>query len=205
MGKDAKKVKAPGEIVRLELTVTISVLMFIGIVALTVLYVEFPNWQPIIRFSGSAAGIAAGILSAFYVGRGLRITIEQRDSLLRDDKVSIAFKVAARWSDPNLVKLREQWRNLLKEMDGKTDGEACNVLVNDAHKKTVAADVLNLFEEISFAARCGYADMDTLKNILRSVVVHHYSTISPWIDRVRRDKRQPTAYEHFEWLRNQWK
>ncbi|PYX63774.1 MAG: hypothetical protein DMG78_31300 [Acidobacteria bacterium] len=36
-------------------------------------------------------------------------------------------------------------------------------------------------------------------------MVHKPGSGHPWIDRYRKDKNQPTAYEHFQWLTNLWK
>ncbi len=200
-----KKAKSPGEIFKLEFPVTVSVLLLIAIVGLTACFVWLPAWRPQVEFFGISAGVAAGILSAFYVGRGLQITIEQRDRALNDDKISRAFAFAHRWNDPTFAELREDWRALLKEIDGNGEAEICRILDGDHHKQTVAADVLNFFEEVSYAARTGVADMETLRQIQHSVVVHYFSTISPWIEKRRRDKKQQTAFEHLEWLANQWK
>lgn len=196
---------SPGELVRMQVALTASGGLLIIVAIMTCLFIEEPSWRPGISFFGVAAGIAAGILSAFYVGRGLEVTIEQRDRALREEKISRAFALAQRWNEPNFAKLREDWRALLDEIEGKDAAVACGIVEGDHHKKTVAADVMNFFEEVAFAARSAVADMETLKNVHRSIVVHYYSTISPWIEKVRRDRRQPTAYEHFEWLTNQWK
>jgi Domain of unknown function (DUF4760) len=195
---------SPGEIVEVRVVVTASILLLISVVALTCIYVKEPTWQPGIRFFGGAAGVAAGILSAYYVGRGLKVTIEQRDRALKDDKITTAFDLARCWNDPNLTQLRAEWRGVLDEVDGKTGDEVCEIL-RDRQKRTVATDVLNFFEELAYAARSETADIETLRNILRSIVERYYSAMSPWIDRHRRDKHQPTAFEHLEWLRNQWK
>jgi len=195
--------KPPGEVMRLQVPLRTSVLLFIVILLLTYLYIVEQSWRLGIEFFGTAVGIEAGILSAYYVGRGLKISIEQREKALTEEKISRAFALASRWNEPNFAKLREDWRALLIEVTGKNENEVCDILQNDHHKKTVASDVLNFFEEVAYAARSGVAEIETLKNVHRSIVVKYYSAISPWILRIRRD--QPTAYEHFEWLRDQWK
>lgn len=200
-----EKQLSPGGILTLKIPVTASVILTIAVVVLTYLYATRESWRSTITFFGAAAGIAAGILSAFYVGRGLRITIEQRDKALKDDKISRAFVLAQRWNEPNLARVREDWRALLEEIDEKNEHEVCEILHGDHHKKAIAADVMNFFEEVGYAVRSGVADIETLKNTHRSIVVHYYSTISPWINKIRRDEHQQTAYEHFEWLRDQWK
>jgi hypothetical protein len=196
---------SPGQVVKLEVSITISILLVIGVVLLTLGFYFEPTWRPTIEFFGAAIGVAAGILSAYYIGGGLRITIEQRDSALSDERISRAFAFAERWNAPTFAQLREDWRKLLNELDGKQNHEACKVLLDDPHKQTVAADVLNFFEEIAYAVKSGVADGETLKKVHRSIVVRYYSTISPWIESVRRDQNQPSAYEHLEWLKNQWK
>jgi len=203
MGKD-NNAASPGEIFKLQFPVTVSLLLLIAILLLTAGFIWVPNWRSQIEFFGISAGVGAGILSAYYVGRGLQITIEQRDKALSDEKISRAFSIAARWNEPNLARTREQWRRLLDEIEGKDAAEVCDILNRDPHKKAVAADVLNFFEEVGYAARSGVIDMGTLKNVHRSLVIHYFSTILPWIEKIRRDKHQPTAYEHFEWLSDQW-
>jgi hypothetical protein len=194
--------KPPGEIIKLQVTVTASIVLFVAVLLLTLLYVKEESWRPAIVFAGTGFGIEAGILSAYYVGRGLKVTIEQRDKALTEEKISRAFVLASRWNEPNFAKLREDWRALVTEVTGKDEHAVCEILERDHHKQTVASDVLNFFEELAFAARSGVAEMDTLKNVHRSIVIRYYSAILPWIARIRRN--QPTAYEHFEWLRNKW-
>lgn len=200
----ADKSSPPGQIMKVQIPVSISLLLVLTVIVLTALLAYKSEWKLEIEFFGAAMGVAAGILSAYYIGRGLKVTIEQRDRALIDDKIARAFTLAQRWNEPNLARVREDWRKLVAEVDEKAAHEVCLVL-QDHHNKTIAADVLNFFEELSYAARSGVADMETLKQIHRSIVVRYYSAMMPWIEKIRRDGPQPTAYEHLEWLRNQWK
>ena len=202
MGNGSKK--SPGDVVKLNVVVTFALLLAIAVIVLTWIFAAKPSWQPAMKFLGAATGVAAGILSAYYIGSGLKVTIEQRDQSLLDEKISRAFKFARSWNDPNLTDLRAKWRAVLDEVDGKTGDEVCHILTDHA-KRTVATDVLNLFEELAYAARSGVADIETLRNVLRSIVERYFSAMEPWITRHRRDKHQPTAFEHLEWLRNEWK
>jgi hypothetical protein len=200
----SRNTSSPGQFVRLEIPLTVSVVLLIAVIASTFVFVYKTAWRPGIEYLGAATGVAAGILSAYYIGKGLRITIEQRDKGLVDDKIARAFSFVQRWNEPNLAEVREHWRYLLDEIEEKNANEMCAIL-QEKHNKAVVADVLNFFEEFSYAARSGVADMETLKSLQRSITVHYFTVMSPWIDKVRRDGPQPTAYEHFEWLRDQWK
>lgn len=205
MTDEQKNDRSPGKIMTLKLPITVGLLLFVGAIVLTYFFATQLSWRPEIEFFGAAIGVAAGILSAYYVGRGLSVTIEQRNRSLTTEKISKAFELAQRWNEPNFAKLRGEWRALLSEIDGKEESEVCKLLDNDHGRRTVAIDVLNYFEEVAYAARSGVADLETLKNVHRSITIHYYSAISPWIDKRRRDRHQPTAYEHFEWLKEQWK
>lgn len=205
MAFSTKKAQDPGEILRLEIPLTLSIILIVAVTALTISYALWADARPTIRFLGIATGVAAGVLSAFYIGRGLKITIEQRDQALTDQKISRAFGFLRRWNDPNFAYLRKQWRALLEELEGKTDDQICEIIRSSLENRTVIADVLNFFEEMAYAARGGIADLATLKQICGTIVVRYFEAIRPWLARYRTDKHQPTAYEHFEWLSGQWK
>lgn len=199
--------KAPGQLLKLKfnITITISIALTIAVAILTYLYVTRPSWHSALEFSGAAVGVAAGMLSAYYIGRGLKITIEQRDTALKDEKISRAFVYLQRWNEPSFAAVRSQWRELVDEIEGKSDPEICAILKISHPKRTTTADVLNFFEEVSYAARSGVADVETLRFLLRSVVERYFSAIWPWVEHRRTTRHQPTLYEHFEWLREQWK
>lgn len=200
----SKKGEGPGEIFRLEIPLTLSIVLILAVVALTVMYAWWDDARGPIKFFGAAAGVAAGVLSAFYIGRALKVTIEQRDHQLIERKIEKAFEFAHRWNDPSFAEFRSDWRRVLQELQKANPNQVCNIL-EDAEKRTVVADVLNFFEVMGYAVRSGVADLTTLQKIFRRMVEDYYAAVQPWIDHRRREKAHPTLYEHFEWLRNQWK
>lgn len=196
--------QSPGEIFRVQVPVAVPILLIAAVALFTLLYALWENARPTIRFLGASAGVAAGLLSAFYVGRALEVTIEQRDRALKGERVSRAFSFLERWNDPNFASLRSDWRKLLEEMKEKNSEEVIGIL-HSHEKRTVAVDVLNFFEEAAYAARTGAADIETMKGMFRTVVERYFSTPQSWVDRHRKEKHQTTLYEHLEWLRDQWK
>ena len=36
------------------------------------------------------------------------------------------------------------------------------------------------------------------------VFIPNYAALEPWLTNYRRTKPQPTAWRHFEWLKNEW-
>lgn len=198
------KPEGPGEILRLEVPISVSVTLILAVAILTIVYSMWTDARSTIKFLGASIGVAAGVLSAYYIGRGLRVTIEQRDRALTDEKISRAFGLLSRWNDPNFAELRKKWRVLLEEIEGKTDDQVCEVIAPHIDKRTVIADVLNFYEEMGYAARSGVVDLETLKQLFKSIVIRYYTSIRPWIEKYRKEKHQETAFEHFEWLKKQW-
>ena len=127
--KESKLPGQPGKL-RLPLEISLPVALGILVVLLTVMYAFNKDWRPTITFFGTATAVAAGISSAYYVAlkvratvEQLRITVEQRDRAIKDQKVSLALDFLRRWNDPNFATLRAEWRKLLREVDGKTPDE----------------------------------------------------------------------------------
>lgn len=205
MAKQSNRSQVPGEILRLEIPLTVSAVLIAAVAVFTIFYALWEDARPTIKFLGAAIGVAAGVLSAYYVGRALKISIEQRDQAIIDQKIERSFGFAYRWNDPKFVTLRAEWRELLKELEAKSPDQVCDILESDNHKRTVAVGILNFFEEMCYASRSGVADAETLKNILKTITVRYYSAFQPWIEKYRKDRHQGTAYEHFEWLWKQWK
>jgi len=196
---------SPGQILKVQIPITVSVIVVLGVIVMTWLYAHKPNSRPTIAFLGAGMGVAAGVVSAFYVGKALKITIEQRARDLTDQKIARAFAFLERWNDPNFATLRSEWRKVLDEFEGRGSDALCAELQKSHERRTVVVDVLNFFEELSYAGQSGVADLSTLKALFRTILERYFSALKPWIEKHRNDKHQPTAYEHFEWLRDQWK
>ncbi len=197
MPKKASLSRSAGEVLKVHIPITWSLLLLITVILFTTVFAIWEQARPWVRFLGAATGVAAGVLSAVYIGRALQITIEQRDQALTDDKISRAFEFAHRWNDPNFAPLRAKWRKLLEEVEMQPDDRVWEIVHSDAEKKTIVVDVMNFYEEMAYAARSRVADPETLKKIFGSIVERYFSMMFPWLEKYRKEKHQPTAYEHF--------
>lgn len=200
--------KRPGEVLNIRIPailikVTVPALLILAVAVLTYLYAVYPEWRQTITFLGIASGVAGTILSAFYVGHNLKESIDQREYAMREAKVTRALTLASRWNDPLFRRNRRDWRPLLATLKGKSDEEVVAIIRNDPKNADLVAEVLNFLEEVGFNGKIKYDDMDTLRGLFRSLVLGYYAAIEAWI--TEQQGEQETAYEHFKWLRNQWK
>ncbi len=203
--------KRPGELVNIKIPVRVSIpikvtvtaLLIFAVAVLTYLYAAYPEWRQTITFLGIACGVAGTILSAFYVGYNLKESIDQREYARREAKVTRALTLASRWNDPLFRRNRREWRPLLVTLKGKSDEEVVAIIKADPKNSDLINEVLNFLEEVGFNGKIGYADMDTLRGLFRSLVVGYYAAVEAWI--TEQQRKQGTAYEHFKWLRDQWK
>jgi hypothetical protein len=187
----------------LKIPMNVVVIVCVLVAGLIAAYVLWPTGRDIVTFSGAGIGAGALTLTAFYTARALHVAIKQTESVLKYEKIQRALKYSERWNDPNFGDLRAKWRTLVKEVDGKPPNEICSIL-EDLVKRTVAVDILNFFEEMSYAVKTGVVDDDILRKLFKSVCIHYFSCIQAWIVEYRQKKNQPLAWEHFEWLKNIW-
>lgn len=197
--------RPPGDLGALRIPIKLWVLLGVLIVLFTGIYHFWVAGRSTITFFGVATGVAAGIVSAYYISRGLKVTISQREQALADSRLAVAFDFMKRWDDAHFADQKAEWRRLIDELENKKPSEICDILGSDHDKRTVTVDILNFFEEVGYSAKRGLADIEALEGLFKSIVIKYYNTAEPWIQEHRTNKPQPTAYEHFEWLRNKWR
>jgi hypothetical protein len=159
--------------------------------------------QETLKFFVPVGALAGGALSVRYAWLGLRTGLEQRQRARTEQKIAMALTFVQRWNDPNLAKLRKDWRELIDGMLADPSGVPA-LLKGDMEKRTVVADVLNFFEEMAYACRSGAADLTTLRTVFNFVALKYYRTARPWIE-FRRKEESAQAWAEFEWLCDQWK
>jgi hypothetical protein len=199
--------KKPGQVIQVpRFSVTWSFVAALSVIFLTALY----YWgdqrrQDTLEFFIWASGVCGGLLSAYYVWEGLKTTVAQREELRKERSIDEALTFICRWNDPGLARTRERWRKLGREIAESNVQNLPEFVAADMERRTVVADVLNFYEEMAYAARRGTADITTLRELFDTVVLDYYETYRPWVAHRRKADGKPTAWEHLEWLYDQWK
>ena len=190
-----------GEILRIQVVIGLSLVLGTVVAGATWLHYAYPNHRGTLEFFVGATATAAGILGAYYVGKGLRRSIQQQEIANHDRGVTDALKFATRWNDPGSTTQRKQWRGLIKKaraIDARPERIA--VFCSAHETETLTYDVLNFFETMGLAVRREAADIATIEHFFGSVIEEYWDAVEPYVRKVRSDDRNPRIYDQTEWL-----
>lgn len=204
MAENTNTPKAPGEFVTLHFPITASVILFLLVILVTLIYALKPEWRGTMNFAGAALAVAAGALSAYYLGKGLAQTVRQRNEQLHADRVARAFELISRWNDPELANSKHEFRQIIESGQAHMADQLDESLNNEPAKRAIVIEVLNFFEQIALAANCGYANDDTLRKYYRGSVSKYHSTLEAWIKKHRAIKNRPAMYIELEEMVKRW-
>jgi hypothetical protein len=190
--------KDPSTLGTIKFPVFPSVLLIIAVAIVTFVFHRCPAWRETMTFAIAAGALSAGALAAYYIGRGLSQTIQQRSESLSQEKIARAFEFLRRWNDPSLLQIKANFREIIESGKAHVAEEVERVIQNDRAKKNAVVEILNFFEELAIAVHTGVADNDTLYRGFRGPLGEYYATLREWIQRHRSSKARSTMWEELE-------
>ena len=187
--------KRVGELVRLRASVRVTVpLILFGLAAIfSAAYAYQPEWRDNLKFMGAAFGVAAAIQSVYFAQRSLQATVEDR-------QLNAACEYFQRWYGPDSKDLRDKWRVIAGQIEGKSAAQITEIVAGNADNRVIVGELLNFFEELGYAVRRERIELEMMRDLMGTVLKGTYRRLQPWLVEYRRLNSQPTAWEHFEWL-----
>lgn len=193
----------PGKFGNISFPVTASLILALLCAAAIWLFWAYPAQREIWKFGIDAVTLAAGMLSAYYIGQGLLQTVQQRDRGLKDSQIAAACRFMERWNEPDLAATKDTFRQIIDS--GKAhNAEYVQQLLADSEKRIVVVEVLNFFEEVALIANMGLADDTTLKRYFIGALSSYHATLSPWIKAHRASLARPTMWCEIDELLRRW-
>jgi hypothetical protein len=204
--KPTEEERLAGSVAKIPtISVGVSFLAAVGVAILTLMFYRgSKDTRDTLNFFVLAGALAGGVVSAFYLWAGVKTTIAQRHAAAAEQKIQFALQFLTRWNDPDMGKLRREWRELMAEIEAAPKGIVV-LIEHDMPKRTIVADVLNFFEEMGYAARSDAADLATLRQSFHYLSLTYFRLTRPWIEFRRSPVGAGTAWSNFEWLCDQWK
>jgi Domain of unknown function (DUF4760) len=202
----ARKLKPVGELVEVKFPVGISLILFLLVCLSGLIFWYYPRFRDELTFFGVAFGMAGGVVAAYYIGRTLQITVNQRDELLDAERVNKAFSYIHRWNATPFDE-RKHFRSLMNKIRALSPTEVTKQLDADQADRAIVVDVMNFFEEMSIAINEGLADEETLVKFFRSMLEWYYQRFSDWIQNLRTDgggRPRPRVYIQLEEVAKRW-
>jgi hypothetical protein len=200
----ADQIKDPSSLGVVKFPVLSSVILTIAALLLTLVFHYHKEWRESMNFGIAAGALAAGALGAYYVGRALAQTIQQRSEFVTEQKIARAFEFHRRWNDPTLAQIKANFRELIESGKAHIPDHVEELIEADKAKRTAVVEVLNFFEELAIAVHTGVADNDTLARGFRAPLNTYHATLQPWIKQHRSSKKRPTMWIELDRLVERW-
>jgi uncharacterized membrane protein len=199
-------VSRPGHFGDIKFPVTASVLLSLVVILAAWIYATHPEWHPTMEFLSLGFVMIATVLSAYYIGQELQITINQRAEALRSERISRSFVYIDAWDHPYLSKTKQIVRDLIKSMhSGKNDAQwIIDEIEKEKDKESSVWDILNFFEGFSLAINQGIADDETLRRCFRGTLIDNYLTFEGLIKQKRAVRNRPQLYAELEVVAKAW-
>jgi hypothetical protein len=192
-----------GDIGEVRFPIKASVALALLVIAASIVFWEVPAWRDTLIFVGAGFAMAATVLSAYYIGKGLDVSIEQRNAAATADRIARGFRFLERWNDPSNGEARAHWRQIVEELRGQ-NVDKIEEMLSEKAKKAVVVDVFNFFEEMALAANDGLADDATLMGLFHTLMNEYHGIFEGWIKRHRAVKNRPRACIEFDKMLERW-
>ena len=171
--------KDPGALGTVKFPILWSVVLSIVVIILTIIFHLHKDWRDTMTFGIAAGALAAGALAAYYVGRSLAQTINQRSETINEQKIARSFEFLRRWNDPALAQIKANFRELIECGKAHMADHVEQLIAQDKGKSTAVVEVLNFFEELAIAVHTGVADNDTLFRGFHGPLSEYHATLQP--------------------------
>lgn len=196
----------PRKLANIRFSIGWSGIAAVVVVVAAWIYTDHPGWHPTMNFLGVAFAMVAAVLSAMYVGHGLKITVDQREEALRNDRIARAFVYVDAWDDPSRSATKQLVRSLVDDMvTNKSNPQKIKEQIDaDKSLETAVLEVLNFLEGFCLASNRGVADDETLRLCFKYIVASDYSTFEALIKARRAEKNRPHLYSELEAVVTRW-
>ena len=161
-------------------------------------------------FLAIAATAGGTILTANYSARALTTALGREQTMAeREQALDLlgmkqrAMRYAERWQDPHMHYGRDTCRKTY-EMVGRPAVDIIAFGENSANK-TNLTNMLNFFEELSFAVDHSLADEELAREQFSGIISTVFSILKPWIDHVRATRQKPRIWIELESLNTKWR
>jgi hypothetical protein len=189
--------KPLGEVLRVNLKITIAVVLAISVVTAIGAYLMAPLARQQISFICAVVGGAATVYAAYYAGASVRSTLEQKrrhnafdilQTFLRVDTTSVRILIDQEIRDANMSP---------KQLYDK--------ILGDHPLLAGVTALLGQFETVSIAVQEEYADEEVLFYALSFLVPWAFFGLRHYIAETRKVDDNPDLYIELEKLAHAWR
>ena len=189
--------KEIGQILKLNVNISLWIIVIIAIVVTIASYFYFPNHHDDVKFIATVIGGAAAIYTAYYAGTALRQQIERQ-------RQQASFEILSLLNRPEFVEVRKFIATEVKNPDQISDTDLYQKIINNVKLLNAVTVVLGILEDTSIAIQTGYADEDCLYQSIYQIARINFRGFKGYIDQVRIQEHDSMFYIELERLCNSW-
>lgn len=189
--------KRAGEILRLNVSIPLWLLLVCGAVAVIASYWVAPTYRDQIKFVTIIVAGAAAIYSAYYVGAGLRLNLDR-------ERQKASFEILSLLNRPEFVKVRHFLETQVEGHEKMSTDELYEKVRSDVHLDEAVTTVLGILEDASIAIQTEYVNENTLHASLLDIVLRTFYSLRGYIEKLRKIKNKPLFFIELEKLCTTW-
>jgi len=189
--------KKPGNLLSIKITIPLWFILALCCIALVIAHLLYYNQRDNIKFCASILAGAAAIYSAYYVGKGIRLSLIQ-------DKRKASFNLLDRLNSKEFVEVSNFVDTKLNNTKSISDIKLFNMIIKDKELSDSVKYVLSVLEDMSIAIQHDYVDESILHQSMVLIVERNYNALRGYIDHKREITGKTQYYSEFQKLYNAW-
>lgn len=197
---------------KVKFTVTINgvwIAILLSITAISIYSVFSKDGKEISDFTVKTFGVAAGIVSALYVGDNINNAAAARREEEELRKTDRALKYISKWNDPSFYMVRDVVSSITPIIKQEDDANKHSRLVYDHVCENYSLDqkvndILNFLEEISIAVNKDLVNQDLIKEFFSFIFERYAFVFAYYINEKRRLRNNTSMYKNFTELNDKW-
>lgn len=190
--------KKVGQLAQVNISIAISAVLLIGGAAFVGVFIIFEQHRELVKFVAAVVGGGTAIYSAYFVGLGLRLKLDQ-------ERKERTFKQLAELSREDSVRVRKWLEQKVGNQDSVAQKELYRQVIDDEQLLGAITTLLSVFEDIALAIKHEHLDEEVLHESIAYMVQWHYQHLRFYMDQHRAATGRDTLFSDFEALYRSWR
>ena len=191
------KKKSVGDILRINVTLSLGSLLVVGVLVILVTYFCAPSQRDHVKFVTALLAGAAAIYSAYYVGAGLRLQVNRQQQ-------QASFELLSLLNRPEFARVRNFVETEVEAHEELSATELYDKILKNNELDNAVTIVLGILEDASIAIQNDFVDENILYSSLDDIVKRTFHALRGYIEQLRKHRAEPLYFVELAKLCSSW-